>query len=120
MNQALPTPRLPPLARLTPRGLELRVRLTPKSSSDRIDGICDSMDGPALAARVRALPTDGEANSALERLIAEWLDIAKSSVSLTAGQKSRVKTVTISAGPGELVAKLHNRLAVIQVKKSNS
>lgn len=108
---------LPPFARLTSRGLELRIRLTPKSSSDRVEGICDSADGPALAARVRAVPADGEANTALERLIADWLDIAKSSVSLTAGQKSRVKTVTISAEPGAMVACLHGRLALILAKK---
>ena len=108
---------LPPVARLTSRGMELRVRLTPKSSSDRVEGICDSVEGPALAARVRAVPADGQANGALERLIADWLDLAKSSVSLTAGQKSRVKTVTISAEPGAMVARLQDRLAVIQAKK---
>jgi uncharacterized protein len=60
------------------------------------------------------VPADGKANSALERLIADWLDIAKSSVSLPAGQKSRVKTVTISAELGAVVARLQDRLAVIQ------
>ncbi len=108
---------LPPICRLTSRGLELRVRLTPKSYNDRVEGMCESAEGPALAARVRAVPADGKANSALERLIADWLDIAKSSVSLTAGQKSRVKTVTISAEPGAMAARLHEQLAVLQANK---
>lgn len=107
---------VPPIARLTARGLELRVRLTPKSSSDRIEGTCDSADGPALAARVRAVPADGEANTALERLIADWLDLSKSSISLTAGHKSRVKTVTISEATDAVVARLNARLKTLATK----
>lgn len=100
------------------RGVELRVRLTPKSSSDRVEGVCESAEGPAIAARVRAVPSDGEANSALERLIADWLDISKSSVSLTAGHKSRIKTVTISGEGFALVARIARLLAEPQLKTS--
>lgn len=94
------TSQLTGVARQTVKGTEIRVRLTPKSSVDRVDGVCETPEGPALAARVRALPADGEANNALVRLIADWLDLAKSSVSLSAGQKSRIKTVTVRADTG--------------------
>lgn len=50
-------------------------------------------EGPAFKARVRALPEDGEANAALERLVAEWLGIPKSSARLVSGGKSRVKSI---------------------------
>lgn len=111
---------LPPVARLTTRGLELRVRLTPKSSSDRVEGTCDSAEGPAIAARVRAVPADGAANTALERLIADWLDLSKSSIALTAGQKSRVKTVTVSGEAGAMIARLNDRLAALLATKTKS
>jgi uncharacterized protein len=110
---------VPSVARITSRGVELRIRLTPKSSSDRIEGVCDTAEGPALTARVRAVPSDGEANSALERLIADWLDLSKSSVLLSSGHKSRVKTVTLS-GPAEAtLIRLNDRLAARQATTKN-
>lgn len=74
----------------------VRVRVTPKSSKDAIEGIEETADGPALKARVRAVPSEGEANTAVERLLADWLGVPKRSVSVTAGGKSRVKSLTVS------------------------
>ena len=52
-------------------GIALTVRLTPKGGRDAIDGIKVLGDGrPVLKARVRAAPSEGEANDALCRLIA--------------------------------------------------
>jgi uncharacterized protein len=90
----------------TSTGIALRVRLTPKSSRDRMHGLNTTAQGPAVSAHVRAVPADGEANAALVRLIAEWLDVPKSSVSLTAGQKSRIKTVTVAGHSPEILARL--------------
>jgi len=111
---------LPPFARLRARGLEVRVRLTPKSSSDRVEGTCESADGPALAARVRAVPADGAANTALERLIADWLGLSKSSISLTAGLKSRVKVVTVRGPADVTIARLNDRLAELLATKTKT
>ena len=74
----------------------MRVRLTPKSSVEGVDGVAPSAEGAALAARVRAVPAEGEANAAVEELIARWLDVPKSTVRVTAGAKSRIKSLTIS------------------------
>ena len=74
----------------------VRVRLTPKSSIEGVDGVIPSAEGQALAARVRAVPAEGEANAAVEKLIARWLDVPKSTVRVTAGGKSRIKSLTIS------------------------
>lgn len=88
-------------------GIELKVRLTPRSSSDQVEAPITGADGASyLAARVRALPEKGKANSALEDLIAKWAGTPKSSVSVTGGSTSRVKTVFISGDPVSLEKRL--------------
>lgn len=84
-------------------GVSLRVRLTPKACSDRVETVEDTPDGPALKARVRAVPEDGKANEALIALIAHWLDIAKTRVTLASGATSRLKTLVI-AGDGKTIS----------------
>ena len=91
---------------VTKDGVTLRVRLTPKSSRDAIDGFVETTSGSALRARVRAVPEQGKANRALEVAVANWLGLAKSSVAVTAGGKSRMKTVVIKGDPEQLAAQL--------------
>ncbi|MCC7250435.1 MAG: DUF167 domain-containing protein [Hyphomicrobium sp.] len=91
----------------------VRVRLTPKSSKDAIDGVEETPEGPAIKARVRALPSEGEANAALLKLLAKWLGVAKSSVELAQGGKSRVKSVEITGNSVEIEARLAERLAAL-------
>ena len=71
--------------RQTSEGVVLRVRLTPKASRDGVEGIEATSEGPAVKARVRAVPSDGEANSAVAKLVADWLDVPKSAVTLVSG-----------------------------------
>ena len=83
-------------------GLELFVRLTPKSGRDAVEGLQgESGGGVHLIARVRAVPEDGKANEALEALIAKVAGIAKSRANIIAGRHSRQKTVRIACAPGE-------------------
>lgn len=89
----------------------VRVRITPKSSKDAVDGIETTAEGPALKARVRAVPSEGEANAALLTLLAKWLGVAKSSVRLAQGGKSRVKSIEITGKTDEIEALLAERLA---------
>jgi uncharacterized protein YggU (UPF0235/DUF167 family) len=89
----------------------VRFRLTPKSSKDSIDGLEITAEGRAFKARVRAVPEDGEANAALEKLVASWLDVPKSAVSLVSGAKSRVKNLAIGGDPKSLEHKLAAKLA---------
>jgi len=95
-------------------GCTLQVRLTPKSSRDQIDGVVMTPDGPALQARVRAIPADNAANEALAKLIAKWLRIPKTSVSLTAGAKSRHKTLAITGDSRTLVATIREKISATQ------
>jgi uncharacterized protein len=88
----------------------VRVRLTPKSSLDAIEGLEATAEGPALKARVRALPSEGEANKAVERVLADWLGVPKSSVTVSGGGKSRVKSLRIVGEVQELKDRLKIRL----------
>ena len=81
--------------------VRLRIHLTPKSRQDGIEGITQSPDGPALKARVRALPHDGAANRAVLALLAKWLVVPKTSITVSAGAKSRIKLLTIIAAPND-------------------
>jgi uncharacterized protein YggU (UPF0235/DUF167 family) len=74
------------------------VRLTPRAGRDGIDGAANLSDGRiVLAARVRAVPEDGKANAALEKLMADAAGLPRSAVSVIAGATSRLKTVRLAA-----------------------
>ena len=83
------------------------MRLTPRSSQDRIDGLQTLTDGAVvLAARVRAVPEGGRANEALLRLLAKALDARVSDCALVSGGKSRLKSIAVKGDAEELSRKL--------------
>jgi uncharacterized protein len=88
----------------------VRVRLTPKSSQDAIQGLEATAEGPAFKARVRAIPAEGEANRALLGLVAGWLRVPKSSVLLSAGAKSRVKSLSVSGDVERITKRLEDEV----------
>jgi uncharacterized protein len=75
----------------------LRVRLTPRAASSRIDG----WDGDLLRVRVTAPPVEGRANDALLRLLAKALDVSPSRLRLVKGQTSREKVIAVEGVSGE-------------------
>ena len=88
-------------------GIAVVVRLTPKGGRDSIDGIDTLADGNVvLKARVRAAPSEGEANAALCRLLAKALDVPPSRVDVVGGATSRVKRVKVTGDPRALGAAL--------------
>jgi len=91
----------------TSSGLVLHVRLTPKGGRDAIDGIETMSDGRCvLKVRVRAAPSEGEANAALCKLIAKSLHVPARDVTLAAGATSRVKRLMVSGDGEALIAAL--------------
>ncbi len=98
--------------RVVARSVILRVRLTPKSSRDAIDGVDVRADGAVIKARVRAVPEDGKANAALEALVADWLDAPKRNVAVIGGQTSRLKSVAVTGDPEALVRQLADQLGL--------
>ncbi|MDC7785793.1 DUF167 family protein [Rhodoplanes sp. TEM] len=94
-----------------PDGLVVTVRLTPRGGRDAFDGVERLADGRAvLKARVRAAPTEGEANAALIKLFSRALKVPARAVALTAGDTSRIKRIKI-AGPSAVLADALARLS---------
>jgi uncharacterized protein len=88
-------------------GLRLTVRLTPKGGRDAIDGVGTLADGQrVLQARVRAAPSEGEANAALLGLLAKKLGVAARSVRLEAGASARLKRIKVDGNGAALAARL--------------
>lgn len=93
-------------------GVVIDVRLTPRGGRDAIEGVERRANGGnVLKVRVRAAPSDGEANAALCRLIAERLGVPARDVFVVAGAASRVKRIRVSGQAAALVAALRKLAA---------
>ncbi len=93
-------------------GVFVDVRLTPRGGRDAVEGIETRADGRAvLKARVRAAPSDGEANDALCRLLARLLDVAPRDVTIATGTTARIKRLLIK-GHADVIASALERLVV--------
>jgi uncharacterized protein (TIGR00251 family) len=99
--------------RKTASGVVVPVRLTPKSGRDEIVGLEDFGGETVLKAHVRAVPEEGRANAALEKLIAKWLGLAPSAVRIAQGGKSRLKRIAIDGDPLALPLLIAERLAAL-------
>ncbi len=87
-------------------GIEIAVRLTPKSSADHIEGAeTDDAGQCHLKARVRAVPDKGAANAALCKLLARAFGVPKSAVTLVSGSTARLKRLRIDGDAAELTQK---------------
>ena len=91
--------------------MRLIVRVTPKSARDSVEGVTETVEGPALKVRVRAVAEDGKANRAVEQVLAQWLGVAKTRVAVASGDTSRVKTLFVSGETAALESLLSKRLA---------
>jgi uncharacterized protein (TIGR00251 family) len=79
------------------------VRLTPRGGLDRVDGVNEA---GALQVRVSAPPIGGAANTALIRVLAEELGVARSDVHLIAGAAGRQKLVAVDeVSPEEILGR---------------
>lgn len=77
--------------------MRLALRVTPKASRNRIEGVVGEADGgAALKVSVTAAPEDGKANAAVIALLAKSWKIAKSAFTITAGATDRRKLLFIA------------------------
>jgi uncharacterized protein (TIGR00251 family) len=93
--------------RIAAGGVSFHVRLTPKGGRDAVEGWEAASDGSEhLKARVRAVPENGKANTALVGLLADTFGVAKSAISIVSGATARLKRVEIAGDPAQLAARL--------------
>jgi uncharacterized protein (TIGR00251 family) len=74
-----------------PDGVELSVLVQPRASRTRVVGEHDGL----LKIQLAAPPVDGEANAALVEFLGKLLGVPRRQVTLTAGDASRRKRVSI-------------------------
>jgi uncharacterized protein (TIGR00251 family) len=79
-----------------------QVRVTPRSSRNRIEGEYQG----ALKVRLTAPPADDKANDALRRVLAEDLNVPVSAVRIVAGAKNRTKRVAVAGVTGDQIMAL--------------
>ena len=95
-------------------GLRVLARVAPRSARDNVDGVIQTAEGPALRVRVRAVAEKGQANAAVEAVVARWLGLARTRVTVAQGGKSQLKTLAIGGAPRELEALLAARIAALR------
>lgn len=84
----------------TPSGVNVRLYIVPRSSSNKVVG----MHNGAIKVALTAPPVESAANKALMELLAELLGVPESLVSIVSGIRSRQKTVRIQGAEAKDVA----------------
>ncbi|PVX29830.1 DUF167 domain-containing protein [Sphingomonas pokkalii] len=94
-----------PAWRPSATGIEIAVRVTPRSSRDMLAAGTEEH----FAARLAAPPVEGAANAALVPLVAKTFGVPKRDVTLVAGETSRLKRLSI-AGDGAALEQIARSL----------
>lgn len=88
-------------------GIKVFVRLTPKASTSRIQGLVKTEDGgTVLRVAVTTPPEAGKANEAMLKLLAKTWKLPKTSLSVASGATSRRKVILVSGDPDTLISRL--------------
>ncbi len=74
------------------RGKKFSVRVKPKSHKS---GVEIQADG-SLVVRVRAVASEGKANEELIQVLAEFLEVPRSSIEIVSGRASKQKIVKLN------------------------
>ena len=90
------------LIRVTSTGVEIDVRVVPRSRKSEVSGVRDH----ALLIRLPAPPVEGAANEALRALLAATLHVPRRAIRVVAGERSRQKRVAIDGVTVELVTRI--------------
>lgn len=76
-----------------PEGVHIKIYARPSAKKTEIDGLHGE---DRIKIRIHAPPVDGKANEELLRFLAELFDCSLSRVTLVTGEKSKLKTISIS------------------------
>ncbi len=77
-----------------------KVKVQPSSPESKLLGWNDAGE---LCVKVRARPLEGKANRELVKLLASRLSVRKSEVKIEAGDKSRVKIISVPRSAREIL-----------------
>lgn len=95
------------LVRPAAGGVTVRLRVTPRGGSDRIEGRGEDVNGePHLKLRVSAVAEKGKANTAVLKLLAKAWGLPRSSLSIASGETGRNKTVAVAGDPDDLKVRI--------------
>ncbi len=86
----------------TESGVEIRIKVSPRSSKSEVVGISDDR----LRIKLNSPPVDGAANKELIKLLSKIFGVAKSSLELVRGDKSRLKTVLVRGKSADEIKEL--------------
>lgn len=93
------------------RGIIIRVRVSPNSSSCAVNGIMEAADGAKmLKISLNSVPEKGKANKELIEFMAKKLKTAKSNLEIISGEGERVKRILIHGKRKEIEESLINWL----------
>ena len=99
------------LFELHKKGLMIRVRISPNSSSCAVNGIMDSADGAKLLKiSLKSVPEKGKANKELIDFLAQKMRIPKIDIELVSGETQRVKKILFYGEAKLLKKQLYNWL----------
>lgn len=87
-------------------GVQLRVKVQPRSRRPGLQGLVPAADGPRLKLAVTEAPEDGRANKAVCLAVARALGLPGGAVSVEHGATSREKTLVLAGEPADIIAKL--------------
>lgn len=90
----------------TPSGATFQVKVHPRAKKNAITGVV----GDALKVALTSPPVDGRANEACIAFFADFLNVARSSVTIAAGETSRNKVIRIN---GLSAAQIEAKLRVV-------
>jgi len=92
---------------VTPEGVRLAVRLTPRANRNGLDGLVADAEGRiAVQLRVAAPPVEGAANAALIAYLAEVLRMRRAEIRIASGETGRRKILVLSGDAPAIVARL--------------
>lgn len=98
-------------------GIIARIRVKPGAAQERVRGVVETSEGPAIEVAVTAPPADGRANAAVIAALARDWRIPKSRLTIVSGNKGRVKTIFIAGEPGQTLPRLTDWLATLSSGK---
>lgn len=74
-------------------GVRIETRVTPRASCNAIDGVREGR----LVIKVTSPPVDHAANAAVIELLADALHVPRRSLTIVAGEQSRLKSLAVAA-----------------------